>query len=165
LLRCADWQPFRRTPWETLEALTQGESIVECWHRLARLGPMEAAGFADHTAAPRSILHCFDGLDAGQAASPCLVIAPDLAGQVEDLSWLPRNVRRLLVCLYLGEPHATPARWRRLLGRPFRCHLAEDHDETRWAILDVSIPARRPVTEPARRLRTKTRIAAGVSRA
>jgi hypothetical protein len=46
--------------------------------------------------------------------------------------------RRLIVCIYLDDPHADLGRWQMLIDRPFRAILALETDETRWAIVEVA---------------------------
>jgi hypothetical protein len=94
-------------------------------------------GFTDRTLTPRRIAHYFEGFRPGSLLSDCVVIAPELARDLEDVRQLPEGVRRLIVCLYLGDKNARPGYWRRVLGRPFHCSLATEADQTRWAILDT----------------------------
>ena len=138
-LRLARQYDFRATPWETLEKLTLQYPVVECRHPRASFRTIEGTAFTDRTNAPRRIIHRFEGLEGGDCASPCLVTAPELARGITGLQWLPGGVRRLLICLYLGETHARVSHWRKVIGRPFTCALAVEADGTRWAILDVDI--------------------------
>jgi hypothetical protein len=127
---------FRKSPWEVLEDRTRRERLVDCLHAPMRLARLEAVGFTDRTRAPRRIAHHFEGFRPGSLLSDCVVIAPELARDLQDIRQLPGGGRRLIICLYLGDKNARPGYWRRVLGRSFHCSLAMEADQTRWAILD-----------------------------
>jgi hypothetical protein len=136
-LRVASPGAFRRTPWAALEEMTRNEPVVDCLHSPAWFGRLEGTAFTDRTLRPRRIVHHFAGVHARDLQSDCLVIAPDLSGQLTSLEELPSGLRRVVVCCYLNE--APPAFWRRLLRHQFSCTLAMEEDETRWGILDVQL--------------------------
>jgi glycosyltransferase involved in cell wall biosynthesis len=136
-LRRAEPAPFALTPWQALEGLTCDEPVVEVLHARAWFDELEGTAFTDHTASPRRVVHRFAGAETNGLRSDCVVLAPDLTVGLTDPGWQPPGVRRVLICLYLHEDHGGPAHWARLLRRSFRCTLAMEADETRWAILDV----------------------------
>jgi hypothetical protein len=157
-LRLAAPGAFRSTPWAALEELTCREPVVDCLHSPAWFEHLEGTAFTDRTTAPRRIVHHFAGFQPEELQSDCLVVAPDLAGQLTSLEQLPVGVRRLLVCCYLGDAYARPRRWGKLLGRKFSCTLAMEADETRWGILEMDLSARPagvPGCVPALRILTR----------
>ncbi len=130
---------FTRTPWEVLEEWTREETAVDCLHaRLGAATPIIGTGFVDRTTAPRRVVHYYSGVNLPDGFSDCIVVAPDLAGAFPSLrDRLSRGLRRLIVCVHLDDRCARPDLWRRRLGRDFRCALAAEPDETRWAILEA----------------------------
>jgi hypothetical protein len=133
--------PFSRSPWEVVEEWTRDETAVDCLHEGQKAASvLTAAGFTDFTRAPRQILHHFCATTPPAGLCDCVVIAPELARRFPDFRGrLPRNLRRLIVCLYLDDCCARSNLWQKRLGRNFQCELAIEADETRWAILEARL--------------------------
>ena len=136
---------FVRTPWEVLEEWTRDEATIDCLHAKQADAPLiVGTAFTDRTATPRRVSHYYCGESPPAGLSPCVVIAPELAPRFPALRRvLPPGLRRLIVCLHLDDSCACPDLWGRRLGTRFRCALAMEADETRWAILEArtGVPA------------------------
>jgi hypothetical protein len=130
---------FVRTPWEVLEEWTGDEAAVDCLHENQPAAPsIGGTGFTDRTATPRRISHHFSGTNLPANLADCVVVAPELARRFSALRrCLPPDLRRLIVCMHLDDSCARPDLWAGRLGPDFRCALAVEADETRWAILEA----------------------------
>jgi glycosyltransferase involved in cell wall biosynthesis len=140
-MRLAEGDRFRRSPWEVLEELTAAEPEVHCFHRTARIPAIAGYGFTDRARVRRRIVHHFEGMPGPDMNTECVVIAPDLAPEFRSMSELPPGTKRLIVAVYLDGATASPSCWRKMLGRDFACRLAIEADETRWAVMDLTLQA------------------------
>jgi hypothetical protein len=100
----------------TLESLTEGEPLVASLHRQLPHGPIEAGAFVSQPRRRRRVVHFFDGLEPQAPRSDCVVVLPDLGGDlVRDpraLRQLAVGVRRLTLCFSLRDLVRRPALWR-----------------------------------------------------
>jgi glycosyl transferase family 2 len=101
-----------------LESLTVKEQVIECLHRPAPVGNMVAEAFHPTPARRRVIHHKFCGLNASRLESDCVVISPDLAYAVLDepelIREMARSLRRLIICVSLGQFCKRPVPWLKL---------------------------------------------------
>lgn len=126
---------------EWLDAQTATEQTVECLHRRAWYGPLEARAFAARAKCPRRVVHRFAGWDVAEPESGCVVVATDLAAVLpDDLGELPAlcaRARRVLVCVNWEDARARPSRWKALEARALGVELTRRWDGTRAAVLEL----------------------------
>ena len=133
---------FRRGYLNLLESFTEKEDVTECLHTRAWFERIEAAAFVPHPKRSRRIIHRFLDWNAENLQSDCVVVAADLArnlnGNIECLHQLRQRVRRLLLCIDLDDARAKPALWKELMSHSSTARLGLQVDGTWTAVLELS---------------------------
>jgi hypothetical protein len=123
---------------DALESLTLNEQVIECLHRPASEGNITARAFLPLPACNRVIHHRFSGLNTRGLESDCVIIAPDLAYAVPDETELVNGMvcalRRLIVCVGLGQLWRRPVTWRKLARLADTRHLTTSWGDARILI-------------------------------